>query len=87
MAKIFKTDGSILETEPKNGTHFTLEELKEIVGGWIEIVYLPNKEMMIIDEEGKLKGKPYNLLATSYWKNHNDFIVGDVLLCKSSQVL
>lgn len=30
---IYKTNGEVIETSPKNGTNYTLEELKEIVGG------------------------------------------------------
>ena len=29
---IYKTNGEVIETSPKNGTNYTLEELKEIVG-------------------------------------------------------
>lgn len=36
---------------------------------------------MILDDEGKLKDKELNYLATLLYNNPYDFIVGDVLLC------
>ena len=38
MAKIIKTDGTIVEVTPQNGTDFQLEELQKIVGGYIEVL-------------------------------------------------
>ena len=38
---IYKANGEVIETSPKNGTNYSLEELKEIVGGYIEIIHLP----------------------------------------------
>lgn len=32
-AKLYKTDGTILEVVPSNGTDFQLEELQAMVGG------------------------------------------------------
>ncbi len=40
MAKIIKTDGTIVEVTPQNGTDFQLEELQKIVGGYIEVLRL-----------------------------------------------
>jgi hypothetical protein len=34
---IYKTDTSLVEVEPKDGTAYTLDELQGIVGGEIEI--------------------------------------------------
>lgn len=38
----------------------TLENLQRTVGGYIEIVTLQRGLVVICDEEGRLKGKPYN---------------------------
>ena len=38
----------------------TLENLQRTVGGYIEIVTLSRRLVVICDEEGRLKGKPYN---------------------------
>lgn len=89
MAKIIKSNGEQIEVSPKNGNDFKLEELKAIVNGWVEVVWLPNDEIMVINEEGKLLGLPLNRTATNIYYDafgYSDTIVGDVLLCKSNQV-
>jgi hypothetical protein len=37
----------------------TLEALQELVGGYIEVVELADGLVVVCDEEGRLKGKPY----------------------------
>jgi len=49
--------------DPKAG--FSPEELREFVGGWLEVVIVEQKERghavaLIIDEEGLRKDKPVN---------------------------
>ena len=46
MAKIIKTDGTIVEVTPQNGTDFQLEELQKIVGGYIEVLRLTGNEII-----------------------------------------
>ena len=90
MAQIIKTTGEVIEVTPKNGTDFSLEELQTIVGGWIEIVNLRDGRLLCLDEEGKLKGKERNHVATDIYRQAfpqcKDFIVGDVLLCNEDQI-
>ena len=90
MAQIIKTTGEVIEVTPKNGTDFSLEELQSIVGGWIEIVNLRDGRLLCLDEEGKLKGKERNHVATDIYRQAfpqcKDFIVGDVLLCNEDQI-
>ena len=91
MAQIIKTTGEVIEVAPKNGTDFSLEELKTIVDGWIEIVNLRDGRLLCLDEEGKLKGKERNHVATDIYHQalplcRKDFIVGDVLLCNEDQI-
>lgn len=86
MAKLIKTSGEVINVTPKNeGKPFTLEELKEYVGGWIECIYLNKHQVMVINEEGKLLNLPYNTIATEAYRlafqPTNDFIVGDALIC------
>lgn len=85
-AKLIKADGKITEVVPKNGTDFQLDELNEFVGGYIEIIRPPTKPdcLMVINEEGKLKGLPFNAKATALWLH--DMIVGNALLCHKSQL-
>jgi len=95
MAKIIKTTGEEIEIEPKNGKDFDLAEMQEIVGGYIEIVFLGiNKEtkkpmILVVNEEGKLNKLPFNMKATQLYHNcvgPYDVIVGNVLYCEHKQV-
>lgn len=92
-AQILKVDGTQGSIKPNNGTDFSLEEMKEIVGGWIEVVYFHDgtNRIMVLNEEGKLEGLPYNHQATIIAQQGraiglNDEIVGNVLLCHRNQV-
>ena len=87
MAQIIKADGTIQEVQPKNGNDFKLAEMNEIVGGYIEIINAKDGRIIIIDEEGKLKNKPFNEEATKlYIHGLQDPIVGDVLVCNQEEV-
>ena len=64
--------------EPEGKT-WTLKELQEYVGGYIELLSLPIKgRVLVTNEEGKLKGLPFNKNATDLYQL--DIIVGDVVL-------
>lgn len=86
-AKIIFFNGTEKSVEPRNGTDFGLQELQEIVGGYIECLSLGDK-LMVINEEGKLKDLPMNFVATNIIRNmgYNDYIVGNALLCDNSMV-
>ena len=88
MAYIYKSNGEVIETSPKNKKYFSLKELKEIVGGYIEILDLDDA-YMVINEEGKLLNLPFNLDATRIYQHFTkigDYIVGDVLICDKFQI-
>lgn len=86
-ACIVKTDGSITELKPLNGTDFTLEEMQGVVGGYIEVVgTMDESRVMVLNEEGKLKKLPLNSKATAIYPNLADIIVGDVLVCKRGMI-
>lgn len=64
-----------------------IEDFNKLIGGYIECIYLPNEYVMIIDEEGKIKNKDINPLATDilrYAYETADFIVGNVFIVKQS---
>lgn len=88
MAKIYRANGDVEIVEPKNGRDFQLEELQGIVGGYIECLNLSVGRLLICNEEGKLKGLDFNERATDLVRKngYNDYIVGDVLLCKTGEV-
>ena len=90
MAKLYNTDGTILEVEPKNGTDFSLEEIQDFVGDYFEVVSLKGSNIMVINGEGRVKrGLPFNALATDVDnKSYGlmDYIAGNALVCKSNQI-
>ena len=66
---------------------FTLKELQKAVGGNIEIVQVKDpidgrKLRIVIDGEGKLKGKRISLRASLLYGSFYDYIAGDAILCK-----
>lgn len=93
MALLLKTDGPPVFVVPENGTDFSLSELQGFVGGYIKIrplLGIHSGSILVLNEEGKLRGLPFNRTATFLYQvsyGVNDFIVGDVLLCESNQVL
>lgn len=90
MAKLYKTNGEIIEMEPENGSDFSLEELQGFVGGHIEVVSISDREYMVVNEEGKLMNLPYNENATRAYNKAvgvvADYIVGDALVCNKNQI-
>lgn len=87
-AILFKTDGTTMEVQPKNGNDFSLEELNDFVGGHIEIVTLRNN-FMVVNEEGKLNRLPVNHNATTMFQSEygeTDYIVGNALVCAHSMI-
>ena len=69
-----------------------LKAAQEFVGGMVEGIQFPNGDYLIINEEGKLMGLPFNQEATALWRatfdNDNfvtgrkDFVVGPAILIK-----
>lgn len=81
-----RPDGTVDKVETKGDW----EEYQRLVDGFFEVVWirLPGR-VMLVDEEGKLKGKPYNPLATLLYSSCSgifDFIVGDAILLKLERV-
>lgn len=59
-----------------------LEKLQELVGGFIQVVYIgKQKAHGIVDEEGKIRGKAFNPLASALYGNPHDPIVGTMVVC------
>lgn len=64
-----------------------LDKARETIGGWVEIVRngrLPEKMVMLVDEEGLLKRKPINMAGSWFYRTdiHGSPIVGDILIVK-----
>jgi len=72
-ATVLRADGTkeVLDHQP------TLKEAQKIIGGWIEYVRTHEGNILVVDEDGKLKDKPVNLTASL--GTFPIFIVGDVI--------
>ena len=72
----------------------TLKEAQAFVGGHVEGISMPNGDYLIVNEEGKLKGLPFNEQASKLWKDtfdndnfitgRDDFVVGNAILIKKT---
>lgn len=72
-------------TDPNQPSPITFgNELRGIVGGWLEAIQLTPKLTMYINEQGKLQGLPFNPHATRiahyYCLPIDDFIVGTAVI-------
>ena len=90
MALWIKTNAAPQQVAPANGKRFTLAEMQRYVGGYIEALQLTDGTIMWLNEEGKLKGLPYNPVADRIAQMHqavafSDQIVGDVLVATRAE--
>ena len=70
----------------------TLKEAQAYVGGYVEGISFPNGDYLIVNEEGKLIGLPFNEQASKLWKDtfdndnyvtgRDDFVAGNAILIK-----
>ena len=77
-----KCTGTLQPIRPMNGESYTLTEMQHYVGGYIETVNVGNGKVLIVDEEGKLKGKLPNMIATGWLQVEgiHDYVAGDAML-------
>lgn len=70
--------------------HFPLDQMQDIVGGYVEFIELRNGQTIVADADGKWKDYPYNEKATELMRKSypgsTDFIVGNVLICDSDMI-
>ena len=88
-AKIIYTDKEAEDYTPKNGRTFELEEMQEIVGGYVEPIRLKDGRMIIVDEDGKSKDKAVNIPATNILRRDHyttDYIVGTAIVCDADML-
>jgi hypothetical protein len=87
MGKLIRWNGDTSDVQPLNGTDYQLDELQKFVGGYIEILYLSDKLIMIVNDEGAYDKKPNKVATDIYRMIHPGFIIfGDVLICKKEEV-
>ena len=66
-----------------------LKRLQEYVGGFIGVIPAGNGRFLVVDEEGKLKGKSMNKIATLIVRgiiSNDDFIVGNAVLLEKGEI-
>ena len=88
-AKIIYTDKEAEDYTPKNGKTFELTEMQEIVGGYVEPIRLNDGRVIIVDEDGKSKGKAVNIPATNILRRDHfttDYIVGTAIVCDADMI-
>jgi hypothetical protein len=81
---LYKSDGTSRPISPADGKTFSLKEVQEMVGGYVQMIPLSTDRIMLINEEGKLLGLPRNDMATLVAVlvlGEGDFIVGNALVC------
>lgn len=86
--KLYKIGCIAKEVQPKNGEKISLEEAQALVDGYVELIHLDGDNILLCDEEGLLKNKPINTLATIQarglgWKG--SYLVGSVLFLKDKE--
>ena len=86
--KLYEVGCIVKEVQSKNGVKVTLEEAQALVGGSVELVHLDDNNILLCDEEGLLKHKPINTLATIQAKGlgwNGSYLVGSVLFLKDKE--
>jgi|TARA_R110000803_G_scaffold82180_1_gene148278 hypothetical protein len=78
MARLIKTSGEILPDVDIS----TLKKMQDLVGGYIEFIYLGEK-VLVVNEEGLLDSLEYNPKASAIYGND---IVGDVIQCGIKEI-
>jgi len=93
MAALLKTNDTSTDITPHNGRSFDLQELQQLVGGYIEVVPVnvnDEPSYLVLDEDGKREPKPVNTFATMLFHlaggAPHDYIAGDAVLCTRTEM-
>ena len=88
-AQFLSADGTRRDITPKNGKRFTfIGEAYDLIGtDMVELCRTHDGRRLLVDEDGKSKGKPVNVAATAlYVHGAQDAIVGDAIVCGAHQL-
>lgn len=91
MAQLIKANGEVTEVKPANGKTFSLKELQNFVGGYVER-FRAGEKVFNWNEDGRMMKLPKNEKATNILyvecdgMNNVQDIVGDVLICEESEI-
>ena len=91
MARLIRMDGTESDITPK-GTRFTLREFYALIGNGcdiVEMLALPGRRTMWLDEEGKFRRLRVNDKATLLGRKAGialwDMVVGNVVVTESGE--
>jgi hypothetical protein len=80
--QLLKTDGTTQEHDDN-----TLEGMQAAVGGYIQIVNTKDGKLMVMNEDGKLKGLIFNETATEMVELFpGDYVAGNVLIAEQNEI-
>lgn len=86
---LIKVDGTVVDFVPANKTDYKLDELQKAVDGLIDIVNIPDSELIfVVNDEGAFTKQP-NVVASlmcSIMFGAQCCLWGDVILCHTSMV-
>ena len=92
-AKLLKASGEVVEIKPNNDTDFTLDELyKHLNCSLVEVINLNQDDIMVVDDEGKLKvNNVINVNATKLAQENQaiifwDYIAGNAIVCNRKMI-
>ena len=88
MAILITTENKVSIVKSSNKS-FSLSELQEFVGGWIEIIDLGSGKLLVVNEEGKLMKLAENKIATIFARDfisYGDSIVGNAILADRGEI-
>ena len=92
-AKLLKASGEVVEIKPNNGKDFKLDELyKHLHCSLVDVISLNQDDIMVVDDEGKLKANNVvNVNATMLAQENQaitswDYIAGNAIVCNKKMI-
>jgi hypothetical protein len=93
FATLYKWEGERKNVLPPGSREFTMEELKELVGGYFEIFQMskrtckrlgvPKGSILVCNEEGRLLNLPPNIVVS---QASGTTFCGNIIVCSSKLV-
>lgn len=68
VALLLECDGTSTKIAPANEKRFRLDEVRHLVGGWVQRIAIDANTVMLVDEDGNSKNLPVNAVATAVFR-------------------
>lgn len=85
MATLYKVSGEVITVSPANGYRFTLEELQDYIGGYINIIRYSGI-CIVCDEDGYPRQLEVNKAFRLAYPLFVQTLVGPVMACAKEEV-